>query len=66
MPKDEIEALAWYNIAAAAGGDIDVKERDALELRLGREATLAAQQRSKEILKEIEEAKARRIQQSHN
>ena len=66
VPRDEIEALAWYNIAAAAGGDIDVKERDALELRLGREATLAAQQRSKEILKEIEEAKARRIQQSHN
>jgi hypothetical protein len=29
-----------------------------MELRLGRERTLAAQQRSKEILKEIETAKA--------
>ena len=59
MPKDEIEALAWYNIAAAAGVDIAVKNRDAMELRLGRERTLAAQQRCKEILKEIEAAKAR-------
>ena len=59
VPKDEIEALAWNNIAAASGSDTAVKNRDALELRLGREMTLAAQQRSKEILKEIEAAKAR-------
>jgi TPR repeat protein/serine/threonine protein kinase len=59
VPKDEIEALAWCNIAAASGNDVTVKNRDALELRLGREKTLVAQQRSKEILKEIETAKAR-------
>jgi len=36
-----------------------VKDRDALELRLGRQVSLAAQQRSKEILKEIETAKTK-------
>jgi hypothetical protein len=59
VPKDEIEALAWVNVAAASGNDSAVKYRDALELRLGREMTLAAQQRSKDILKSIEAAKAR-------
>jgi TPR repeat protein len=59
VPKDETEALAWYEIAAASGIDNIVKNRDALELHLGREATLLAQQRSKEILKKIEAAKAR-------
>ena len=59
VPKDETEALAWYNIAAASGVDVAVKGRDALELHLGRQKSLAAQQRSKEILKKIEAAKAR-------
>jgi len=57
VPKDTIEGLAWSNIAAASGSDIDVKTRDVLERRLGAEATLIAQHRSKEILKEIEAAK---------
>ena len=59
VPKDETEALAWYEIAAASGIDTIVKDRDALELRLGRETTLLAQQRGKEILKKIETAKTR-------
>ena len=59
VPKDEIEALAWYYIAAASGNDLIIKRRDTLELSLGREMSLTAQQRSKEILKEIEMAKAR-------
>ena len=57
--KDEIEALAWWNIAAASGNDEAVKNRDALEFALGRQMSVVAQQRSKEILKEIEAAKAR-------
>jgi len=57
VPEDEIEALAWYKIAAASGSDIAVRDRDALEQHLGREMTLVAQQRSREILKEIEAAK---------
>ena len=59
VPKDETEALALYEIAAASGIDTIVKDRDALELRLGRETTLLAQQRGKEILKKIETAKTR-------
>jgi hypothetical protein len=54
VPKDAIEGLAWTNIAAASGSEVFVKNRDMFERRLGREATLAAQQRSKQILKEIE------------
>ena len=57
VPKDEIEALAWMNIAAASGWDDAVKSRNALEGVLGRQMSLVAQQRSKEILKEIEAAK---------
>ncbi len=52
--KDEIEALAWYNLAAAGGSEVAVKNRDTLERKLGRDATLGAQRRSKEIAKEIE------------
>jgi len=57
VPKDAIEGLAWVNIAAASGNEVFVRNRDLLEHRLGIEATLAAQQRSKQILKEIETAK---------
>ena len=57
VPKDETEALAWYYLAAASGDETSRKNRDTLELRLGRQISLAAQQRSKEILKEIETAK---------
>jgi S1-C subfamily serine protease len=53
VPKDEIEALAWFNISAAAGDKTTIKNRSECERNLGRELTLIAQQRSKEILKEI-------------
>jgi hypothetical protein len=59
VPKDLIEALAWTNIAAASGNQTYAINRDKLERRVGPEATLAAQQRSKEILKEIETTKRR-------
>jgi S1-C subfamily serine protease len=57
VPKDLVEGLAWFNIAAASGSANSVKNRDLGERRLGPQATLTAQQRSKEILKEIEAAK---------
>lgn len=59
VPSDEIEGLSWVNIAAAAGGEYLVAKR-AMETHLGSEKTQAAQRRSKEILKEIEAAKAAR------
>ncbi|MBI4626967.1 MAG: sel1 repeat family protein [Verrucomicrobia bacterium] len=57
VAKDAVEGLAWSNIAASSGEEIFVKNRDMMERRVGPEATLAAQQRSKQILKEIEAAK---------
>ena len=57
--KDEIEALAWFSIGAISGDKDSVKNRDILERRLGQQAGLVAQQRSKEFLKEIETNKAR-------
>lgn len=57
VPKDAIEGLAWSNIAAASGSEFFVKNRDSLERRVGPQATLAAQQRSQQILKEIEARK---------
>ncbi len=52
--KDEIEALAWFNISAISGDEIAVKNRDILERRLGQQAALVAQQRSKELLRQLE------------
>ena len=54
VPKDTIEGLAWSNIAAASGNEPFVRNRDLLERRVGPEATLAAQQRSKQIQQELE------------
>jgi len=59
VPKDEVEALAWYYLAVASGDSSSVTLRYSLERRLGTERTLSAQQRSKELLKEIEAAKSR-------
>jgi TPR repeat protein len=54
-PKDEIEALAWYGIGLAGnaktGGE---KHVAALEKKLGVQAVLRAQKRSKELIEEIE------------
>ena len=66
VPKDEIEALAWYSIAAAVGSEKAVKYREISEARLGRAGTLTAQRRSREILKEIEAAKAARASTKGN
>jgi TPR repeat protein len=60
VPKDEIEALAWFNIVAAAGREDAIYNRGKMETQVGRAGTLTAQQRSREILKEIEAVKAAR------
>lgn len=59
VPKDDVEALAWFNLAASSGDENAKTNRDIMERRLGREATLLAQQRSKEFLREIEVRKNR-------
>jgi TPR repeat protein len=58
--KAEIEALAWFYVWAGPGRLGGVPEITALEKALGPDATLAAQQRSRKILREIEANKARR------
>jgi hypothetical protein len=57
VPKDALEGLAWVNIAASAGDEKTIAFRDAVERQLGPGATLSAQQRSKQILNEIEAKK---------
>jgi TPR repeat protein len=59
VPKNEIEALAWFSISAASGLETAKESRDFLEGYLGRSLTLAAQQRSIEIMQEIAAAEAR-------
>ena len=61
VPKDEIEGLAWFNISAAFGEQLSVRSRNKLEKELGPQASLQAQQRGKEILKEIESARQKRL-----
>ena len=57
--KDESEALAWFGVSAISGHEKAIENRGILEHRLGPQATLLAQQRSKEILKQIEANQAR-------
>jgi TPR repeat protein/uncharacterized membrane protein YhaH (DUF805 family) len=57
VPKDEVEGLAWLNIVAASGDKDAVKNQQGAERYLGRNYTLLAQQRTKELLKEIDAAK---------
>ncbi len=55
--QDDIEALAWLNIAAAAGNMQAAGAKFNLERKDGSAVTIAGQKRSKEILDEIEAAK---------
>jgi len=50
VPRDFVEGLARVNIAAANGNADYFKERDQMEVKLGNEGTLLAQQRSRLIL----------------
>lgn len=62
--KDEIEALAWYNIAAISRTATTVAVQEFLAESLGTQSTLIAQQRSKEILARIEAKKRAGISDS--
>lgn len=56
--KNDVEALAWLTVTAVSG-DEDIKRiRDTLESKLGPKLTLQAQQRAKDLFKEIESRKS--------
>lgn len=54
IAKDEIEALAWLNLVAASGDEDAARLQQQLETKIGAQATLASQKRSKEIRAEID------------
>jgi TPR repeat protein len=56
LPRDDVEAYAWANIASIGGDEANKKRRDEMAQKLTPtpEKLLKAQQRSKELLAEIE------------
>lgn len=58
-PADQIEAYAWYNLAAANGHSLAAERRAQLESRSDflNQISMKGQKRSRELLKQIEEAK---------
>ncbi len=56
-PKDEIEGLAWFIIAAERGDKNSIKIREAIEHRVGPEVAKAAKERSQQILRKIRTVK---------
>jgi TPR repeat protein len=65
--KNEFEALAWFNLAAAQDDEHAIRERATLEKRLGYNLSTAAQQRSRELEKQIrKEPRKKSTQPSKN
>ena len=60
VPRDEVEALAWFTLAAAAGDQEARKNQAIAAQRVGPAGTLAAAQRTKAILAEIDARKKTR------
>ena len=60
VPKDDIEAYAWYNLAAISNESARTN-RDALSQNLLPQAQLLAQQRTKQLLQEIENREIDRL-----
>jgi len=58
VTQDYREALAWFIVSASSDDELAIKARDHFEEVLGVQVTLLAQQRSKEIFKDIEQSKA--------
>lgn len=54
VPRDEIEAAAWFNLAATAGEPSFCRARDSAEFALDPASRIAAQRRSRELLKVIQ------------
>jgi TPR repeat protein len=60
VPVDLIEAYAWHNVCAASGDEQSAKAREAVAVAFSAEQVLAAQKRSRELLKDIEAKKAKK------
>jgi hypothetical protein len=58
VPKDIIEAYAWYNLSGANGFELGRKNLAALEKTMASTLVIEAQKRTKELLKEIESTSA--------
>ena len=54
VPRDEVEALVWFNLAARAGDQDAMRNRDIAESRVGRSAAETARLRSEAIHAAIE------------
>ena len=65
VPQDEVEAYAWYNLAAASM-EVARKNRDSISRRLPPEARLAGQQRTKQLQREIENREIERLMKEDN
>ncbi|MDH5512388.1 MAG: hypothetical protein OEY27_04155 [Gammaproteobacteria bacterium] len=50
MPKNDINALAWYQLSADQGNALAAKRRDLLKARMSPEAIEAAQKLSQELV----------------
>jgi len=61
VPQDYIEAFAWFNLASVAGDEGAVEWREKIGRDIGPKGTLLGQQRSAEILKEIDSRSAHPI-----
>jgi hypothetical protein len=53
IPKDEIEALAWYNLSPTNCLDEKINHRDRLERTLGPEAATEARNRAEKLRQKI-------------
>jgi TPR repeat protein len=60
LSSDLSEAYAWYNVAASNGDSQASASREEIAKSLNAEQVLAAQKRSREILKEIEAKNAKK------
>jgi uncharacterized protein len=58
VPKDDVEALAWLNLSASTGDHDYVKARDTLQAELGHSVAVQGQERSRELLKQVDIAAA--------
>ena len=56
VPQDYSEALAWFIVASSAGDKEAAAKRNKLEAALGVQATMLAQERSREIFRDIEQS----------
>jgi hypothetical protein len=60
VPRDEVEALVWFTLAARAGDADAARNRDFAESRVGRAGVQTARQRSEAIQAAIEAGKTRK------